>query len=119
MPGAWMTRLAIGLLLTALAQRFALAEVVRVQIDRREPFANGESFGTVGAYERIIGKMFLEVDPGHAANARVVDLKLAPVNARGKVEFWTEFFLLKPVDVLRGNRRLFYDVNNRGGKLAL
>lgn len=97
----------------------ARAEVVRIQVDRREPFAGGQSFGSVGPYERILGRMFLEVDPDHPANARIVDLKLAPRNARGKVEFWSDFFLLKPVDSHSGNRRLFYDVNNRGNKLAL
>jgi hypothetical protein len=97
----------------------ARGEVVRVTIDRREPFADGQSFGSAGPYERILGRMFLEVDPDHAANARIVDLKLAPCNPRGKVEFWTDFFLLKPVEARFGNRRLFYDVNNRGNKLAL
>jgi hypothetical protein len=97
----------------------AHAEVVRAQIDRREPFADGMSFGSAGPYERVSGRMFLEVDPGAAANARVVDLKLVPLNKRGNVEFWSDFFLLKPVDPTHGNRRLFYDVNNRGNKLAL
>src|SRR5207253_4266949 len=85
-----------ALVLFLLAPYGARGEVVRVQIDRREPFAAGQSWGSAGPYERIIGRMFLEVDPAHAANARVVDLKLAPVNERGKVEFWSDFFLLKP-----------------------
>src|SRR5579863_788824 len=97
----------------------ARGAVVHMQIDRREPFADGLSFGSAGPYERVIGRMFLEVDPELAANARIVDLKLAPRNARGKVEFWSDFFLLKPVEPRSGNRRLFYDVNNRGNKLAL
>ncbi|MFN0054308.1 MAG: alpha/beta hydrolase domain-containing protein [Planctomycetales bacterium] len=95
------------------------AEVVRVQIDRREPFAEGVAFGRSGPYERLLGRMFLEVDPESELNERIVDLKLAPRNAAGRVEFWTDFFLLKPVDTSRGNRRLLYDVNNRGNKLAL
>lgn len=97
----------------------ARAGVVRVEIRTREAFAEGRSFGRSGPYERIAGRMFLEVDPGAPANARVVDLSLAPRNARGRVEFATDFFLLKPVDATRGNRRLLYDVNNRGNKLAL
>jgi hypothetical protein len=105
----------VGLALSGIAN----AEVVRVQIDRREPFAAGQAFGQAGPYERISGRMFLEVDPQAYANERIADLRLAPVNARGKVEFWSDFFLLKPVDPTRGNRRLFYDVNNRGNKLAL
>src|SRR5580765_1803488 len=76
----------------------APAEVVRVRVDQREAFAAGQSFGTAGPYERISGRMFLEVDPAHPANVRIVDLALAPRNERGKVEFWTDYFLLKPVD---------------------
>ncbi len=95
------------------------AEVVRIEIDRREPFADGHSFGRTGPYEKITGKLYLEADPRNPANQRVVDLKLAPRNPQGKVEFRTDFFLLKPLDATRGNRRLFYDVNNRGNKLAL
>lgn len=110
---------ALVLILILTTTRAVRAEVIRVQIDRREPFAGGQSFGSAGPYERLIGRMFFEVDPSHAANGRIVDLKLAPMNARGKVEFWSDFFLLKPVDASRGNRRLFYDVNNRGNKLAL
>ena len=36
---------------------------VRLQIDVREPFADGVSFGTTGAYERISGKVHFAVDP--------------------------------------------------------
>ena len=95
------------------------AEVVRIKIEHREPFADGHVFGRTGPYEKITGKLYLEVDPLNPANQRVVDLKLAPRNPKGIVEFWTDFFLLKPLDAARGNRRLFYTVNNRGNKLAL
>lgn len=117
-----LSRASLGfpvLILSLLTCAVAHGEVVRAQVDRREPFASGKSFGSTGPYERLFGKLFLEVDPLAPANGRVVDLKLAPRNARGRVEFWTDFFLLKPVDPNRGNRRLFYDVNNRGNKLAL
>jgi len=110
------TILAAGWLLAAAGAR---AEVVRVQIDERKPFADGHSFGRSGPYERISGRLHIEVDPNDPANARITDLGLAPRNARGRVECRTDFFLLKPVDPLRGNRRLLYDVNNRGNKLAL
>ena len=33
------------------------------------------------------------------------------------VEFCAPFFILKPVDMARGNRKIFYGVNNRGNKL--
>ncbi len=102
--------------LTALPAR---AEVVRVRIDQRDSFAEGQAFGKVGPYERIAGRLFLEVDPDLPGNAVITDLKYAPRNARGRVEFWSDFYLLKPVDPQRGNGALLYDVNNRGNKLAL
>ncbi|MCX6898665.1 MAG: alpha/beta hydrolase domain-containing protein [Verrucomicrobia bacterium] len=95
------------------------AEVVRVEIRERGPFADGHEFGRAGAYEKIAGRLHCEVDPEDVSHARIADIKLAVRNARGRVEFWTDFFLLKPVDARRGNGRLLYDVNNRGNKLAL
>lgn len=95
------------------------AEVVRVEVSERSAFADGMSFGVAGAYERIRGRMYLETDPLSDANARISDLKLAPRNARGKVESWTDFFLLKPADARKGNGQLLYDVHNRGNMLAL
>lgn len=95
------------------------AEVVRVEVRERGPFAEGHAFGRTGPYERIVGRLHCEVAPDDPANARIADLGLAPRNARGRVEFWSDFFLLAPADPRRGNGRLLYDVNNRGNKLAL
>ncbi len=97
----------------------APAEVLRLEISERAPFADGHRFGPAGPYERIAGRMIVEVDPDDPANARIHDLQLAPRNERGRVECWTDFFLLKPVDARRGNGRILYDVHNRGNKLAL
>jgi hypothetical protein len=54
------------------------------------------------------------VDPHDPLNAVIVDLELAPRNARGRVEFSTPFFILMPVDISRGNKKIFYTANNRG-----
>lgn len=94
-------------------------EVVRIRIDRQQPFAEGHRFGETGAYESLAGRFFFEVDPNDPVNACITDLKRAPRNDRGKVEFWADFFLLKPVHPAKGNGRLLYDVHNRGNKLAL
>lgn len=107
------------LALTVLPASPALSEVVRVEITERALFAEGRGFGPAGAYEGIRGRMHLETDPALAANARISDLGRAPLNARGKVESWTDFFLLKPVEARKGNGVLLYDVNNRGNMLAL
>jgi hypothetical protein len=109
----------LSIILFLLVNWLAQAEVVRMEIREREPFASGHEFGKAGAYEKIVGRLHCEVDPNDASSVRIADIKLAPRNARGRVEFWTDFFLLKPVDARRGNGRLLYDVNNRGNKLAL
>ncbi len=108
----------IFLMLLALSD-LAHSEVTRIQIASREPFARGHEFGTAGAYERLVGRLHVEVSPDDPANRRIVDLHLAPRNARGRIEFWTDFFLLKPIDAQRGNRRLLFGVSNRGNKLLL
>lgn len=97
----------------------AHAEVSRIEITGRSPFAAGKVFGAVGAYERIEGRMYFETDPRNAANERISDLQRAPRNAGGRVESWADFFLLKPTDASKGNGVLLYDVNNRGNMLAL
>ena len=92
---------------------------VRLNIERRIPFADGFSFGDTGPYERLTGSAFFELDPGDPSNANVVDLPLAPRNANGAVEFRADLDILKPVDLTRGNHRLLYGVNNRGNKTVV
>jgi len=96
----------------------ASAEVVKFEILRREPFAEGKSFGETGPYEKIVGRVHYALDPDLKANAGVVDLKLATRNAAGKVAFHGDLYLLAPKDPSRA-RALLYDVNNRGNKSAL
>ena len=50
------------------------AKVVRIEIENRELVANGQLFWRSGAYERTMGKIYLEVDPDHPANQLIVDL---------------------------------------------
>ena len=57
--------------------------------------------------------------PTIRATGRSSTLPLAPRNADGKVEFEADVFILAPKDPAQGQRALFYDVNNRGNKLAL
>ena len=92
---------------------------IELQTLIRQPFAGGAQFGDTGEYERLSGTVVFAVDPNAPAYKNVVDLANAPLRSDGRVEFSTDFYLLKPVDLARGNRRLFYDVANRGTKLAL
>ncbi|MBI3401763.1 MAG: hypothetical protein HY048_10110 [Acidobacteria bacterium] len=107
---------ALALLLLSSA---AEARVVRLRVERREIVLNGRAFGAAGAYEKLVGKVDFGLDPANPRNDIIVDLKLAPRNARGEVESSADFYMLKPVDPRRGNGRLFYEVGNRGGKSML
>jgi Alpha/beta hydrolase domain len=93
--------------------------ITRLVIQRREPFAGGHEFPITGAYEKLVGKVYGEVDPKNRLNKIIVNLSKAPRNRRGRVEYSSNFFILKPVDMKRGNENIFYDAPNRGGKRIL
>jgi Alpha/beta hydrolase domain len=103
--------------LSLAATRFSLpagARVERIEILSRQAFAAGTEFGHAGSYEKLRGRAFFALDPDAAANAPIADLKLAPRNDRGLVEFSAEFLVLRPADLARRNGTLLYEVNNRG-----
>src|SRR5438034_762234 len=104
-----------GLALIA-APAAADARVTRIEISKQEPFAAGQTFGSTGAYEKVIGRFHGELDPKNPLNAVIVDLDKAPHNARGMVEYSADFYILKPVDITKGNGALFYELSNRGNK---
>lgn len=108
----------VAVLLAALGAAVpAEARIVAVRVDRTERFADGAAFGATGAYQLIVGVARGEVDPRDPANAGIVNLARAPRNARGLVEYETDFYLLRPADPAKGNRKIVYEVNNRGRKL--
>jgi hypothetical protein len=117
LPRLLSTLLIFALFLFSVGSAFA--ELVKIEVRNRLPFPEGVSYGRSGAYEIINGRLLFEIDPKDPANARIVDLTLAPINGDGQVEFWSDFTLLKPVDPTKGNGTLLYDVHNRGNKLAL
>jgi hypothetical protein len=92
---------------------------IRLQLEAPRPFAEGDGFDDVGPYEMLYGRLHFAVDPEAPAYRTVVDLERAPRNSSGMVEYSTDVALLRPVDLSRGNRRLIYDVNNRGNKRVL
>ncbi len=115
-----MTRmlLAVTWLTFFLFPALASAEVVRWDIQNREPYAGGQPRGDRGAYETWSGVVHFAIDPASAANQQIVDLKLAPRNADGKVEFAADFRMLVPADLSKANGAVFYEVNNRGNPTA-
>jgi hypothetical protein len=95
----------------------ANAGITRIQITSRGPAFGGFSFPGVGPYERIVGKGFGEISPMDRHNNVIVDANHAPRNAAGKVEYSFDFYILKPVDLSKGNHKVLYEAPNRGGKL--
>src|SRR5260221_6096262 len=95
------------------------AAVTRIEVVSSGPFAEGKAFGDVGAYTRITGRFYGELDPAIPANKSIVDLTRAPRNARGRVEYSADFDILQPADKAKGNGTLLYDVNNRGNKRVM
>jgi hypothetical protein len=92
------------------------AEVVRIEVQSRGDLVGGQPFGAAGPYEKLSGKVFFAVDPALPANRIVADLDKAPRNSAGKVEFSSDFYLIKPKNIARGNGAVLYEVSNRGGK---
>jgi Alpha/beta hydrolase domain len=91
------------------------ARVTQVVIAKTEsPTFGGRNFGAAGQYERISGQIIGEVDPKDPLNAIIVDINLAPKNPNGTVTYSTDFQILRPVDRTKGNKRLIYEITNRG-----
>jgi hypothetical protein len=103
-------------LVVGLAAMPASAEVVRIEVTSRADLVGGQPFGAAGPYEKLSGKIFFAVDPALPANRIVTDIDKAPRNTAGKVEFSSDFFLIKPKRIEKGNGAVLYEVSNRGGK---
>jgi hypothetical protein len=109
-----------ALLLLAILCLPGFARVTRMVVESRQsPAYQGRTFGAAGAYEKLTGRVFGELDPANPLNAIVTDILLAPRNARGMVEYAATFTLLQPVDLTKASGVLIYDVPNRGNHLLL
>ena len=113
---AMLSKLLGVVALVGLAASPLSAEVVRIEVQSRSDLVGGQAFGAAGSFEKIAGRIFFAVDPSLPANRIVADLDKAPRDAVGKVEFSSDFFLIKPKDIARGNGAVLYEVSNRGGK---
>jgi Alpha/beta hydrolase domain len=114
----WFGCVVIGMAAVGFMIAEADARITHIEITKTEPAFGGRSFGDAGAYEHLAGRVTGELDPADPANSGIQDINLAPRNERGMVEYVTNIELLKPADMAKGNRILFFEVNNRGNKLA-
>lgn len=85
------------------------AEVTKVEVASRA--AVGRS-----GYEKVVGTVHFAIDPKSPRNRVIVDIDKAPLGASGKVEFSSDFYLLRPIDPSRSNGVALVEVSNRGRK---
>ena len=114
-----MAALTVGGLMVGWLATPADARVVRIVVERTTPYGGGQTFGGAGAFERLEGMVYMEVDPDDPLNAVVVNLDRAPRNANGLVEFSAPFVIIKPVDITSGNGKILYGINNRGNAIEI
>jgi hypothetical protein len=69
--------------------------------------------------KRITGRAFGELDPKDPHNAIIQDIRLAPRNKKGKVEYQATFQLILPSDPEKMSGLLWHDVPNRGGRVTI
>ncbi len=97
-------------LLVVLTSQVALAEVVRVEIRRRDD---------AGTHERLIGRVYFTVDPSLPANRGIADIEFAPKNKDGMVEFSSDLLFFKPKEGRQARGTVFLEVVNRGQDQSL
>ena len=90
------------------------ARVTRIVVDRTAPLT-----GQPIPYETLTGRAFGELDPADPHNAEITDLRLAPRNTNGKVEYVATFHVVKPVDLSQSSGLMWHDVPNRGGRITI
>jgi len=111
--------LLVGMASVAALATPASARVTQIEIaTTQSPTFDGVSFGNVGPYEKLAGRIRGELDPGDPLNAVITDIGLAPQNAAGRVEYASNVMIIRPVDASRGNHRLLMEINNRGNILV-
>lgn len=77
-----------------------------------ESVVDHPSFGATGAYRKIAGTFEGVLDRADRRNALIADIDLV----QGPVTYKSTFFIMRPVDLAKGNSKLFFDFGNRGNK---
>jgi hypothetical protein len=100
----------LSALLCAFTAIAVSADVTRIDIHERSILSAPD---TALRYHVIEGVLHFSLNPDHPGDQKIVDIRLAPVNADGLVVYSTDFRLLVP-DTAVASNTLLYSVNNRG-----
>ncbi|OLE43197.1 MAG: hypothetical protein AUG14_09725 [Candidatus Rokubacteria bacterium 13_1_20CM_2_68_19] len=114
----WVTVL-LGVALASSVAAPASGAVRRLVIESRDDVFGARPFGNAGPYEKLTGIVEFALDPAHAANTAIVDLRRAPRDASGRVTASANFMVLRPKTIRREQAVALLEVSNRGGKAAL
>jgi len=104
----------LSLLIFFFVFECSFAKITRIEIISTEVYEGARQFGDAGQYIKISGWAYGEVDPNNPLNTIIQDIQLAPRNAKGKVEYVSEFILLRPMNMTKCNGVLFLSLPNRG-----
>jgi hypothetical protein len=102
-----------GLLITPVQ-----AEVTRVEVVGAVPWQGGRILGKAGPYELLQGRVYFAINPEIPSSRRVADIALARRNAEGRVEFSSDFVILRPRDPARSRHSVLLEIPNRGSTQA-
>jgi hypothetical protein len=103
-------RLVLPFVFLMVLSQSALAEVLRMDIRRRDDF---------GTHERLIGRVHFAIDPTLPANRGIADIEFAPKNKDGLVEFSSDLLLFTPKNAKLARGTVFLEVVNRGRDQSL
>src|SRR5260370_14132377 len=109
----------VAMISSVIGPAVAGEEVSRVEIASRRDVAAGRSFGSVGPYERLTGKIYFVIDPANQRNKVIADLDKAPKNAAGKIEVSADLVIIKPRDAAKGNGIAIFDIVNPANRVLL
>ena len=90
-----------------------------IDIKSEKLIDDGKEFGNTGQYKEIIGLANFKLNPELDLNKKITDIDNLPRNSEGLVEFSADIHMMLPVDMNKSNKKIIYDVNNRGNKVML
>ena len=97
----------------------AQAKVKRIVFDAKVSPATNCPRAVLRARTKPSGARLRRARSNDPHNAIITDIRPAPKNANGKVEYMATFFLVKPIDMSKSSHLMWQFVPNRGGRITL